>query len=165
MLIGMMSVGKTTLGRAASKALGWRFIDIDRQIEQTTGQEIHSIFEHEGEASFRKMESDALVGLAGAKHVVVSTGGGAPMEEGNLEKMRRIGPVIYLEAGPVALIRRLKNSKTRRPMLGDDIDARVVQLLELRQETYRRADFRITVDERSPMDVVLEIKRIAEVHS
>lgn len=163
-LIGMMGVGKTTLGRAASKALGWRFIDIDRQIERTAGKPIHSIFEQEGEASFRRMESDALVELAGTKHAVVSTGGGAPMEDGNLEKMRRIGPVVYLEAGPDALVRRLKNSKTRRPMLGDDIDARVVQLLQLRQATYRRADFRITVDERSPMDVVLEIKRIAEAH-
>jgi shikimate kinase len=164
-LIGMMGVGKTTLGRAASKALGWRFIDIDRQIEQAAGKSVHQIFEAEGEGSFRRMESAALAGLAGTKHAVVSTGGGAPMEIGNLEKMRKIGPIIYLEAGPDALIRRLKNSKTRRPLLGEDIDTRVVQLLELRQDTYRRADFRITVDERSPMDVVLEIKRIAEVHS
>ena len=50
-------------------------------------------------------------------------------------------------------------------MLGDDIDGRVRHLLEARGETYRRADFRLAVDERSPMEIVLEIKRIAEEHS
>ena len=164
-LIGMMGVGKTTLGRAASKALGWRFIDVDRQIEQSSGKAIATIFDEDGEPAFRRMEADVLANLEGIKHAVVSTGGGAPMEEGNFERMRKIGPVIYLEAGPEALIRRLKNSRTRRPMLGADIEGRVTHLLEVRRDAYRRADFRITVDERSPMEVVLEIKRIAEVHS
>jgi shikimate kinase len=164
-LIGMMGVGKTTLGRAASKALGWKFIDIDRQIEQEQQRTIPAIFSEDGEPSFRRLETEAISRLAGVKHAVVSTGGGAPVEPGNLERMREIGPVVYLEAGADALIRRLKNSRTRRPMLGDDIDGRVVHLLQTRSETYRRADFRVSVDERSPMEVVLEIKRIAEEHS
>jgi shikimate kinase len=164
-LIGMMGVGKTTLGRAASKALGWRFIDVDRRIEERAGRSIPEIFQTDGEAEFRKLESELLGSLAGAKNAVVSTGGGAPMHAGNLELMRQIGTVVYLEAGPQALIRRLKNSRTRRPMLGDDIEGRVQELLAARQETYRRADFRVTVDELSPMEVVLEIKRIAELQS
>ena len=164
-LIGMMGVGKTTLGRAASKALGWKFIDVDRQIEREVGRSIPDIFAQDGEAAFRQLETNAIANLAGVKHVVVSTGGGAPMEPGNLGLMRRIGPVVYLEAGPDALICRLKNSRTRRPMLGDDIDGRVRHLIEVREETYKRADFRLSVDERSPMEVVLEIKRIAEDHS
>ncbi|MEO7454018.1 MAG: shikimate kinase [Fimbriimonadales bacterium] len=164
-LIGMMGVGKTTLGRAASKALGWKFIDIDRQIEVNEHRSISQIFDVDGEAAFRSLESEAISELAGVKHLVVSTGGGAPMEPGNLEKMRAIGPVVYLEAGPEALISRLKNSRTRRPMLGDDIDGRVRHLLDVRRDTYRRADFRVPMEERSPMEVVLEIKRIAEEHS
>lgn len=163
-LIGMMGVGKTTLGRAASKALGWKFIDVDRQIEATTGRVIADIFAEDGEEVFRQMESAALEGLGGVRHAVVATGGGAPMEPRNLDLMRKIGPVVFLEAGPESLIRRLKNSRTRRPMIGDDIEGRVLLLLEARSEAYRRADFRLSVDERSPMEVVLEIKRIAEEH-
>ena len=79
--------------------------------------------------------------------------------------MRAIGPTVYLEATAESLIRRLKNSRTERPMLGSDIDGRVVELLNARQEIYRQADFRIHVDDSSPMQIVLEIKRIAEVHS
>jgi shikimate kinase len=164
-LIGMMGVGKTTLGRAASKALGWKFIDVDGQIERSSGRSISSIFQEDGEDAFRVLETDFLDSLGGAKNAVVATGGGAPMREGNLDLMRKIGTVVYLEAGPDALINRLKNSRTRRPMLGEDIEGRVRELLTLRDATYRRADFRVTVDQMSPMEVVLEIKRIAEVHS
>src|SRR5687768_9670224 len=81
-LIGMMGVGKTTLGRAASKALGWRFIDVDRQIEEDAGRSISDIFSQDGEPAFRKLETDALVELSGVKHAVVATGGGAPIEPG-----------------------------------------------------------------------------------
>ena len=165
MLIGMMGVGKTTLGKAASKALGWKFIDVDKGIEDSTGRAISDIFAEDGEPAFRAMESAALEKLAGIKHAVVATGGGAPIEPGNFDRMRRIGPVVYLEAGAESLIRRLKNSRTRRPMLGDDIDGRVQHLLATRQDTYRRADFRIVVESTSPMEVVLQLKRIAEEHS
>ena len=164
-LIGMMGVGKSTLGRAASKALGWRYVDIDHQIERTENRTIADIFRQDGEPHFRELESEAIEKLRGAKQVVVSTGGGAPIEPGNLARMRAIGPVVYLEASAGALIRRLKNSRTERPMLGADIDSRVVQLLAARQHIYRQADFRIHVDDSSPMQIVLEIKRIAEDHS
>lgn len=164
-LIGMMGVGKSTLGRAASKALGWKFIDIDHEIEQSTKRSISEIFATDGEPVFRELETETIALFSGKKNLVVATGGGAPMREGNLALMREIGLVVYLEAGCEALTCRLKNSRTRRPMLGDDIDGRVRQLLDERKETYRQADFRIQVDESSPMAIVLEIKRIAEVHS
>jgi len=161
-LIGMMGVGKTTLGRAVSKALGWKFIDVDQQIEQAEGRKIAQIFETDGEPAFRQLETLALKGLSRVKHAVVSTGGGAPIQQGNLELMREIGPVIYLEAGVAALTRRLMNSRTRRPLLGNDIEGRVRSLLKERERLYLQADFRIAVDDRSPMETVLEIKRIAE---
>jgi shikimate kinase len=164
-LVGMMGVGKTTLGRATSKALGWRFVDVDRQIEQASGRDISRIFDEDGEPAFRRMESDALARLNGMKHAVIATGGGAPMQAGNYELMRKIGPVVYLEASAESLIRRLKNSRTRRPMLGGDIEGRVRHLLAARSDTYRAADFRLKVDELSPMEVVLQLKRIAEDHS
>lgn len=161
-LIGMMGVGKTTLGRAASKALGWKFIDVDRQIELAEGRRITEIFEADGEPAFREMETLALAELSGRKHAVVSTGGGAPIQRGNLELMREIGPIVYLQAGVEALTRRLKNSRTRRPLLGNDIERRIRTLLQERQQFYRQADFKIDVDGHSPMETVLEIKRIAE---
>jgi shikimate kinase len=164
-LVGMMGVGKTTLGRAAGKALGWKFIDLDREIEKASGRQIPDIFEQDGEPFFRNLESDALRRLAKTTHAVVSTGGGAPVTPGNLTLMRDIGPIVYLEASADALISRLKNSKAERPMLGKNIDERVRQLLDARSEVYRQADFRIPIDGNSPMQIVLEIKRIAEQQS
>lgn len=161
-LIGMMGVGKTTLGRAAGKALGWKFIDVDHLVERTVGLKIAEIFESRGEPEFRAMETAALRELAGVKETVVSTGGGAPVQPGNLSLMREIGPTVYLEASVEALLRRLKNSTTRRPLLGDDIEGRVRSLLQQRAPIYQQADYRIAVDHQSPMETVLEIKRIAE---
>jgi shikimate kinase len=158
----MMGVGKTTLGRAASKALGWRFIDVDRQIEKSAGRKIAEIFEIDGEPAFRQLETLALQSLAGAKHAVVSTGGGAPIQSGNFDLMRQIGLTIYLEAGVESLCRRLMNSRTRRPLIGNDIEGSLRLLLEERKATYCQADFRVNVDNRSPMETVLEIKKIAE---
>lgn len=158
----MMGAGKTTLGRAASKALGWKFIDVDQQIEKAESRKIAQIFELDGEPVFRRMETLAIKSLGGLKHAVVSTGGGAPIQEGNLDLMRQIGPIVYLEASVDALVRRLMNSRTRRPLLGSNIEGRVRSLLQERHPIYRRADFCITVDNRSPMETVLEIKRIAE---
>ncbi|EQD30072.1 Shikimate kinase domain protein, partial [mine drainage metagenome] len=60
-LIGPMASGKTSIGRHLAALLGWRFTDTDQAIEQTSGVDIATIFDLEGEVGFRKREHSQLV--------------------------------------------------------------------------------------------------------
>ena len=76
-LVGMMGAGKTTVGKALANSLGKEFIDSDHEIQERTGVKIPVIFEIEGEAGFRKRESEVLIELVKKKNIVLATGGGA----------------------------------------------------------------------------------------
>ena len=97
-LIGMMASGKSTVGRRLAERLGWAFYDADREIEARCGVPISYIFEKEGEAGFRARETQMLAELTAKHHVVVATGGGAPMFEINRKLLAR-GLVIQLPLG------------------------------------------------------------------
>jgi len=150
-LVGLSGSGKTTAGRIAAERLGWAFVDTDREIETTVGREIADVFENDGEDSFRAAEAHAVATAAVDDEVVVSTGGGALTHEPS----RRViagGIAIWLDASPERAAERLANdSKTEtRPLLQGDLRGRLQQLFWEREALYRRADFTIDVDGRSP---------------
>ncbi len=162
-LIGMMGAGKTTVGKQAARALGYRFADLDEIIEETVGRSISEVFARDGETAFREMETTALEDLAGTARLVLSTGGGTPLRPGNLDLLRRIGAVIYLEASEGLLSERLSHGRKGRPLLADSpISETVRELLTQRSPVYEKADFSLRVDDHSLMDVVAEVKFIAE---
>ena len=75
-LIGMMGSGKTSTGRPLAKRLGYGFVDADAVIEQVAGCTIPEIFERDGEAGFRSIESQVLNAISQRHSLVVATGGG-----------------------------------------------------------------------------------------
>ncbi|MED9996215.1 MAG: shikimate kinase, partial [Paludibacteraceae bacterium] len=79
-LVGYMCAGKTTIGMALAQKLGYRFIDLDQYIEQQQGKSVSAIFAQNGEAYFRKLESQALTDMFLLNNVVVATGGGTPCQ-------------------------------------------------------------------------------------
>lgn len=161
-LIGMMGVGKTTMGRLAAKALGYKFIDLDRAIEERAGKRVDAIFAEDGEATFRQMEADTADSLAGAPRVIVSAGGGAPMREGNMARLRAIGVTVYLKASEAMLLQRLEASKKPRPLLqGEGWKEQLTSLLERREPIYMSADFVLEVDHLSRLEIADAIKQIA----
>ncbi|MGI8922540.1 MAG: shikimate kinase [Fimbriimonadales bacterium] len=162
-LIGMMGAGKTTVGKQAARALGFRFADLDDIIEAAAGRSLSKIFACDGETAFREMETRALEELVGTARLVLSTGGGTPLRPGNLDLLRRIGVVIYLEASESLLCERLARGRKGRPLLADSpISETVRELLTQRSRVYEKADFNLRVDNHSLMDVALEVKSIAE---
>lgn len=136
-LIGMMGAGKTTIGKALANALNKEFIDSDHEIQKRTGVKIPVIFEIEGEAGFRKRESETLSDLVNKENVVLATGGGAVLNSGNRQLLRRSGIVIYLRASVNDLYRRTRYDKNRPLLQTDNLYARLSELYGQRDSLYR----------------------------
>ena len=123
-LTGFMGSGKTSVGRVLAERLGWRFLDLDAEIERRNGRTVPQVFAESGESHFRHLETAALAGLLGQRKVVVALGGGAPEELGNrllLEQTPRTA-VVYLSAPLETLLDRCKlddarSGAARRPLL------------------------------------------------
>ena len=82
-LIGLMAVGKTTVGRFLAEELGMSFFDTDRVVEENAGADIAWIFDVEGEAGFREREAHVVDDLTAREGVVLATGGGVVLREEN----------------------------------------------------------------------------------
>jgi shikimate kinase len=115
-LIGFMGCGKTTAGKKLAASLKWKFIDLDKKIEEKTGLSIEELFTAKGEEYFREIEAETLRELTFDSNCVVSTGGGTPCFGSNMEFMLGNGYTIYLKLTPAQLAARLKNS-LNRPLL------------------------------------------------
>ncbi len=149
-LIGFMGSGKSTVGRLLADRLGRRFRDLDDEIVATaTGQPVAAIFEREGEAGFRRRESDCLRLALGADDQVIAVGGGAPLIEDNWIRMRDGNTVVALMAEPRELAERLRGS-TDRPLLYPDPPTAVATLLPVRTPRYLEADLVIRTDQVAP---------------
>lgn len=115
-LVGLMGAGKTTVGKALARRLGWQFIDSDHEIEVRTGVSIPTIFEIEGEAGFRARETQVLRELTSLRNVVLATGGGIVLAAENREQLRNNGLVAFLDVPPAQLYERTRHDR-KRPLL------------------------------------------------
>src|SRR5207344_945471 len=97
-LVGMMGAGKTSVGKLLARHLCKTFYDSDQVIESRTGVKIPVIFELEGEAGLRAREAAVLEELTALTGVVLATGGGAVLNEGNRQLLHARGSVVYLRA-------------------------------------------------------------------
>jgi len=121
-LTGFMGSGKTTVGALLAEQLGWRFLDLDREIERREGRSVPQIFAESGEQHFRHLETSALASVLGQRRVIIALGGGVPEELGNrllLEQTPRTA-VVYLAAEFATLIERCRKQGTERPVLADE---------------------------------------------
>ncbi|KAB1065934.1 shikimate kinase [Salibacter halophilus] len=146
-IIGFMGSGKTTVGKKLANKLEIPFYDLDNLIEDKEQQSISSIFETRGENAFREIENQRLRDFSGSDHYVLSTGGGTPVFHGNIDWMLANGVVVYLQAEPAFLASRLKNEKSKRPLIAgkndEELKAFIDEMLEKREPYYKRAHFEI----------------------
>ncbi len=170
-LTGFMGSGKSTVARIYSQKMKMRHIDTDLWIQKKAGLSISEIFEKEGESSFRAYESEALKEIGNEKgDFVVSLGGGALLDAGNLEYVLSRGSLVYLEASEKSLAERLKKGLRKRPLLaeyeaggGKDpqaLEKKISEILSVRREIYEKAPFRILTDGMEPEQVAEELGRI-----
>jgi shikimate kinase len=157
-LVGLMGAGKTTIGRLLAKKLKSRFVDTDHQISVATGVSIPTIFEIEGEAGFRRRETEVIDRYTTEANLVLATGGGAVLSEHNRKCLRERGKVVYLAASPETLYERTRRDKNR-PLLqiGDRLE-KLRELYTQRDTLYREvAHVVIDVSRTSAPQVIREI--------
>lgn len=157
-LIGPMGAGKTSVGTHLAKNLQLEFIDSDREIESRTGVSIPTIFDIEGEAGFRRRETEVIDELSQKTGIVMATGGGAVLNEENRRHLKDRGCVIYLKASIEQLYERTRHDRNRPLLQTEDPEQRIREIFEVRDPIYTAlADLIINTDKRSIQHVVKEI--------
>jgi shikimate kinase len=115
-LIGFMGAGKTTLGKFIADRMGFRFIDLDTEIERQEGISVAEIFQNRGEAFFRKVEGDLLRSLICEENVVIAPGAGAVSGLLRMKEVRKYSWVVYLK-WTFAELWPILQTLTNRPLL------------------------------------------------
>lgn len=156
-LIGPRGAGKTTVGKALSLALNYKFIDTDDWITQKYQQTISTMVQEKGWDFFRQTESEALVQVS-QPNQVISTGGGMILADQNRAYMKSSGVTIYLQASLETLVERLSQdpNEAQRPSLtGKTLVSEMNDVLVKREPLYLQcAD--IIVDAGLPINEIIE---------
>ncbi|MGB5288963.1 MAG: shikimate kinase [Ignavibacteriaceae bacterium] len=153
-LTGFMAAGKSTIGPILANTLGWKFFDLDKEVEKKEGMKIVELFEQKGEEYFRKSETEILKELSDKIEVIISLGGGAIASDENFKIIKSSGKVIYLKSSPEMAYKRLRFKRDRPAFIfeGEDVPskeqflARIHQLLDSRKKYYEQCDFIIDTD-------------------
>lgn len=151
-MVGMMGAGKTAVGRALAARLGVPFLDSDAEIVSAANMSIPEIFERDGEAFFRKKESQVIGRLLDEKKCVLSTGGGAFLSDENRNMISDRGVSVWLRADLNVLWNRVKH-KDMRPLLRTaDPYATLKVLYEQRVPIYSLADLTVESDSETAIE-------------
>jgi shikimate kinase len=143
-LVGMMGVGKSSVGRRLAARLGIPFADADTEIEKAAGMSIADVFARHGEADFRSGEARVIARLLESGPQVLATGGGAFMNVKTRDAIRAKGVSIWLKAEFEVLLRRISKRRNERPLLQTDDPAETLRtLLAEREPIYAQADLTV----------------------
>jgi thiamine-phosphate diphosphorylase len=135
-LVGFMASGKSSLGRRLAERLALPFVDLDDEIERTSGRTVRAIFEESGEAAFREREAAFLAATESLPAAVIATGGGCFAQEDNRRRIARLGTAVFLDVALETIRARLKG-KTDRPLFRTE--EQLGQLFAERSPFYRMA--------------------------
>lgn len=161
-LAGMMGTGKSALGRQLAHRWQRPFFDTDDLIEKAEGMSVADIFAKHGEDYFRQCERKVMEEKIPATGVIVACGGGLVVTPGMAELVRRKGIVITLFASVDTIVRRTAN-KTHRPLLaGDELEAKIRELMQKREQAYLNAGIAVYTDGRSLQQLCLIVERVYE---
>jgi shikimate kinase len=149
-IIGYMGAGKTTVGKALSRALGIPFYDLDWYIESRMRKTVSQIFAEKGEEGFRRIEYNMLHEVAEFENVIISCGGGTPCFFDNMDYLNSQGETIYLKATPEVLYKHLRMGKTERPLLKnktpEEMQRFITEQLQQREPYYSKSRHTLDVN-------------------
>ena len=160
-ITGFMGTGKSSIGAAVARRLDRPFVDMDAVIEQRAGKSIRQIFEEEGEAVFRGLETDLCRELAQQRDTVIATGGGALVDPVNRQLLSESGVVICLTAAPEEVLARVGRGDKRPLLAGGDPRGEVERLLLTRRPAYATIPWQVDTTGRRREEVVEEVVRLS----
>ena len=154
-LVGLMGVGKSTIGRRLAKALGRTFVDVDEEIERAADRKVSEIFEEHGEAYFRDGERRVIARLMAEGHGVIATGGGAFSNSETRELVLHEGIAVWLDCDLDTLVERTARKDTRPLLKTGDPRAILRNLKEQRSSAYAQAHIHVVTDD-GPHEAAVE---------
>lgn len=159
-LVGLMGVGKSSVGRLLAARWGRPFVDLDRAVEDRAGAEVAQVFAERGEPGFRRLEAEVLDEVLSADEpAVISCGGGVVTTPANRAALADRSTVVWLTASVEVLALRVGDGSSR-PLLGDDPPGALRALAAEREPLYREvADHLVDTTDRAPAAVA---ERVAE---
>ena len=157
-LCGMMGSGKSSIGKILANKLDYNFIDVDKMIEINAKKTIKKIFEEDGEEYFRNLEEKITINTLRRKKTIISLGGGAIINEKIRNSIKKNSYNIYLNVDLDILIKRLKNSKTRPLIYKKNLKKELINLINIREKFYRKADLIV----KNEKNIILTTENIIE---
>lgn len=143
MLVGLMGVGKTTIGRRLAQKLSLPFADADEEIEQAAGMSVSEIFERFGEPYFRDGERRVIARLVDGLPKVIATGGGAFMNEQTRNLILNRATAVWLDSDIDTLVDRVRRRSTRPLLKGRDPRQVLSELAAVRNPVYALAPIHV----------------------
>ncbi|WP_206435968.1 shikimate kinase [Altericroceibacterium xinjiangense] len=156
-LVGMMGVGKSTVGRKLSALLGTSFTDADDEIEQSAHMPITDIFEVFGEPYFRDGERRVIARILEAGPGVLATGGGAFVQPETRSLILERGIAVWLDSDVDTLVERTGRRDTRPLLRGGDPREIIARLKREREPAYSQAPIKVTSTAGPHQNAVLDI--------
>jgi shikimate kinase len=158
-LVGLMAVGKSTVGRTLAQRIGYDFYDSDQVIEERAGADVGWIFDVEGEAGFRERENHVIDELTTLEGIVLATGGGAVLRADNRSMLAARGIVVHLDSPLERLLERTEKDRKRPLLASGDPKETLAKLQRERGPLYDEvADFRFLTDRQSPKTLARQIE-------
>ena len=160
-LVGMMGVGKSSIGKILSKKLEFEFIDTDNKIEEMENKTIAEIFKINGEQHFRNIEEVISLKMLKLNNKVIALGGGGYANPNIRKYTLKKCISIWLDCKSETIINRIKNSK-KRPLAFSSSNKEIIDLIKKRSYIYSKALYEIKCDGMTKNEIVEKIKEIYE---
>ena len=161
-LLGMMAVGKTTLGKIVAKKQELKFIDIDASIEKKNSMTINDIFKKKGEKFFRIEEEKEVLKSLEKNNCIIALGGGAFMNKTVRENILKNAISIWLNVDIKTLNQRVKWNQKRPLLKEENNQKKITELYAERKNIYKLANHQIACDNLTKEDIAEKIIALYE---
>ena len=162
-LVGLMGVGKTTVGRRLAKKLGCEFLDSDDEIEKASGRTVAGYFRDHGEAEFREGEYRVISRILDKNHLIIGTGGGAFIHPKTHKILLEKSITVWLKGDFDTLFERVRRKDTRPLLQVEDPASTYKKLMDERYPIYAKADITVNIAKGPHSRTVNRVQRAVEL--